>query len=407
LLVTAATDALGALDAGNATAATVITGNTFFDNIVPVSISGLFSVDNSNSFHDPSASTTTNKYNGIFLMGNSYKQIIGSITFSETEVPFVLAGFVDVYDSSVLTIGDDVIFKFFANDSTLNANYNGNVPAATAKIIANASAGHKIVFTSYTDDSHGGDTNGDGPSTGAVGDWARVVLNADGSVFNRAEFYFGGWDTANKETLNLNAYSATVTKSIFAHNHGGAIAELPFVYGVLRASEAAAGTVITGNTFFDNNIPLMISGNFSVDDSNVFHDPAHTSVINTYNGIFFTGNSANYLSSISLLETEVPFVIDGDIWILAGKTLTLGNNVAFKFAGTGTQLTIEGSMVGQGGTSLVGLATSNVTFTSVNDDLVKGATNGTASTAVAGDWAGIRDAAWNWISLANESYNLH
>jgi hypothetical protein len=400
LLVVNATDAVGALDAGNATAGTVITGNAFYDNKVPVSISGLFSVDDSNVFHDPAAASTTNKYNGIFLVGNSYKPITGSIGFSETEVPFVLAGVIDVFDSSTLTLGDNVIFKFFATSSTLNANYNGNTVNSTAKIIANASVGKKIVFTSYKDDAHGGDTNGDGASVGAVGDWARVVLNADGSIFNRAEFYYGGWDTVNRETLNLTTYSATVTNSIFAHNHGGAVANLPFVYGVVRASGAAAGTVITGNTFFDNNIPLMISANFSIDDSNVFHDPANTATTNTYNGIFFTGNSANYFQTISLSETEVPFVIYGDIWVNAGKTLTLGSGVVFKFSGIGTQLSyddVSGNIANIGG----------AVFTSLNDDSYLGDTNGNgASSGVAGDWNGIRNLAHTvYLHPAHEFFN--
>src|SRR5260221_7850899 len=36
----------------------------------------------------------------------------------------------------------------------------------------------RSAFTSYRDDSYGGDTNNDGPSGGAAGDWGSIQLGA-------------------------------------------------------------------------------------------------------------------------------------------------------------------------------------------------------------------------------------
>lgn len=380
----------GALDASFGTSNTVITGNTFYDNKLPVSISGFFSMDDSNTFHDPATPATKNTYNGIFQTGNSAKPITGLITYAETEVPFVLAGYIDVPASSALTLGDNVVVKFRSAADSLSSS---------GTIVANAT--NRIVFTSYKDDAHGGDTNADGAiSTPAVGDWRGITLNANGSTFNKVELYYSGstsgFGSAGLGIVNANA---TITNSIFAHNAGGNIVAATSPVGALNALLATAGTVVTGNTFYDNSLPFVMSGKFSVDDSNVFHDPANPAVTNTYNAIFFWGNSANNFDSVTLAETEVPYALAGSLSIPAGMTLTIGDNVAFKFYGAQGTLWFTGSVLNAAGTGVV--------FTSIKDDTVKGDTNGdgTASAPANTDWYGIRNAAGGWALMGNALYH--
>ncbi len=378
------TAVVGALDAGEAAAGTIIQNNVFYKNDLPLRISTKFSIDNSNMFHNPADVTKTNTYNGIFQYGGN---ITTGITWSETEVPFVLYW----YDASIqaggtLTLTDNVIVKSGASRGI--AVYAG-------ALVANATAGNKIVFTSIKDDSRGGDTNGDaGPSNtvAAAGDWDWIWVDASGSTFNRCEFYYGG-GTGGGATLDLNASSATVTNSIFAYNKGG---NLTAVVGALDAGGAAAGTIIQSNVFYGNNLPLRISTEFSIDDSNRFHNPANVAQTNKYNGIFEYGG--NITAEITWSETEVPFVLYWyDASVKLGGTLTLTDNVIVKSGASRGIAVYAGALVANA------TAGNKIVFTSIKDDSRGGDTNGDAgpsnTVAAAGDWD------WIWVDASGSTFN--
>lgn len=144
----------GALSAQNADALTVIRSNTFYNNTVPLSIDGHINIDNSNVFTNPDNEEEGNTYNGIFVFGQDI--ISSSPTWEETEVPFViLYDNFEIWNNYSLTLGDNVVLKFFT-DSWLNLQ-NGTV-------LVNGQ-GTGVYFTSFKDDSKKGDTNGDGNTT--------------------------------------------------------------------------------------------------------------------------------------------------------------------------------------------------------------------------------------------------
>ena len=90
--------------------------------------------------------------------------------------------------NAILTIDPGVVLKF--------AGYTSNITVQGA-LIANGTPTQQIVFTSFRDDSKGGDTNGDGngPSP-SRGDWAWVQFSASGAdslnSLRHCDFRYGG-----------------------------------------------------------------------------------------------------------------------------------------------------------------------------------------------------------------------
>ena len=171
----------------------------------------------------------------------------------------------DFYVMNTLTIEEGTIIKFTDDGPSLTLGENGT-------IIADGSSTEHIIFTSYKDDAHGGDTNGDNKATSpAQNDWGNINTNSyNGSIFNYCDFYYGG-DGSNSSTLYLFDSKVTITNCTFAHNNGGTTNFQDEC--VLEGSYAAAGTIIKNNIFYDNLRPLAISPDINIDNSNIFHDP--------------------------------------------------------------------------------------------------------------------------------------
>lgn len=376
--------ATSALEAGGAAAGTVIKSNVFYDNRIPLRISTNFSIDDSNSYDNSAAAPMNpqpNEYNGIdFVGGNSCGVIAGNVTWSATKVPFIIgrpgsAGLC-VRSGGQLALGPNVTMKFFPGGSL---QVDGTSTLTT---------GGGDIFTSMKDDSHGGDTNADQAATSpAPGDWNGIDLTASGLTLDHCSFlYAGGSDSA---ALLIDGSQATVTNSTFAHNQGptDSFEAAP----ALDGATAAANTVIKSNVFYDNRIPLRISTNFSLDDSNAFDNSAvapTNAQPNEYNGIDFVGgNSCGVIASnVTWSVTKIPFIIGtpsgAGLCVRSGGSLILGPNVTMKFFAGGS-LVVDG-------TSTLTTGSGDV-FTSIKDkDPAHGGDTDPGSGApAAGDWSGI------------------
>jgi hypothetical protein len=171
-------------------AAFSITNSTFYGCIKPLFIHPWISMDNSNQFHHPSTSEG-NLLNGIFVSSDA-NESTSDVSWTETEVPFVLTGGLAVGDGFKLMLAENVIIK--VTDEPSPGFNRIDIREGSSSIQGYNLNG--VVFTSYHDDSHGGDTNGNGSATmPSDTDWYGVLdvsatISTNNHCYDWANIYY-------------------------------------------------------------------------------------------------------------------------------------------------------------------------------------------------------------------------
>jgi hypothetical protein len=206
-----------------------------------------------------------------------------------------------------------------------------------------------VYFTSYRDDTIGGDTNGDGASNGARGDWydIRFTDTSDDthSIIDHAIIRYGG--------------------DSYLYNHSGAI------------SLISASPQIQNTSIIEAQWCAIYANMFSFPDLN-----NNTLQDNERNGFCPSGGTLDIDATWNITDTSY-FLLD-DVTVFIGNTLTVNPDVIVKFANH-KRLTVDGAL------RVLGTETNPVYFTSYRDDTIGGDTNGDgASNGIQGDWYDIR-----------------
>lgn len=342
--------------------------------------------------------------------------ILSDTTWSPAGGVYVIDSSFSVLAGVTLTIEPGTIIK--AKTTALGG------PSIYGQLIAHGTSDLPIYFTSIYDDSIGGDTGIDGPTSGAAKDWQGLYFkNGSTDSLDHAIVRYagqGGFGFGDYLGIENEGGNVTIKNSLIDHNNQ---------HGIWQK----AGTLNLENTIISNHFfGLTIWGGTVTASSNTFssnseyglHSPGEGPLSLVNND--FTGNgrtayvtaAADFTHSDNTstdianrgIETggearngaiwhssDLPFIVNG-LTVGPGKTFTLSPGTVLKM-NPGAYLDVRGSLISNS------TASAPVYFTSLKDDSILGDTNGDgiASLPNLTDWNGI---SFYESSVGNISHSL-
>ena len=322
-----------------------------------------------------------------------------------------------------LTITNGTIIKF---TGIFAISVQGN-------LIVQGISTDKVYFTSFRDDSVGGDTNNDGDaSTPAKGDWGAVIITTGATAsLDQAVLRYGGYGwcvyycSYYKGMLSVDgSTNVTVQNSVVSYSQNAGI----WVDGD-DASLTVTNTTLSDNALANDNYQRFgiyfnsVNGTPVFDNLTVQNNLGHGIYAGTLKTVTltnssFTGNmlygaylalnnglltgssgnsgSNNGVNGIGLTgaisgtqtlaaNPGFPYVVDGTLNVNTSSSLTFEPGSVVKFSSNDRALYVYGSLQAQGTEG------NEIVFTSLKDDAYGGDTNndGDASTPAKGDWGAV------------------
>ncbi len=279
----------------------------------------------------------------VALAGNVFDgsggPLLGGTVYHVTSSITVPAG-------QTLTIQPGAIVKFAVFGSELTVSGN---------LIAEAPSGPPIIFSEFSDDSAGGDTNNNGPSVGVPGYWRGVTL-APGSngAWNNVQFRFAGQAGRAVMRVQAGAVNAVVGCQFSDYAASG-----------IDFTTTGIGTVDSSS--FTNGSRPIINCRAGVLAGLTNNSAGGHSVNNSVNVLGTTIAGSVVIDAASIMGGA--HILSGSIVVPAAASLTLNAGVVLKFSVLGGAVTVQGEFVA------AGAAGSEVVITSFDDDDHGGDTN--------------------------------
>ena len=326
-----------------------------------------------------------------------------------TNIAYIISQ-LTISSNARLTIQPDVVIKF------RNDNYHNTFIKVNGNLIANGTASHKIYFTSFADDSKGGDSNNNGnASTPDKEDWGQGYYegdNPEGGI--RIENNSMVADTVNSLKYCEISYASIGLRIKNSHaTIDNCVVQLAKYYGA--AVIGSANPDFNNTQFFNiNQAPIELS---------MFSNPTFTdcSALNVgYMALAVIPETYSQTATVPIRNfggyTNITYFMNDQCTINSGTTITIPAGIVFKSTASsyidgdghhiGSSQLAHGFIV-NGRINIQGTSENPVVFTNDKDDNYGNPLdmnqNGTASQPPNGvnpHWSG------TWIYFSDASDDL-